>query len=84
MQTLRISVKSGKDGVLHLRVPVGKADTEFEAVIVVQPKVASPSTSATEDLGWPPGYFETTFGSIDDETFMRQPQGDLPKPVELD
>jgi hypothetical protein len=24
--------------------------------------------------GWPPGYFESTFGSITDETFERPPQ----------
>jgi hypothetical protein len=24
-----------------------------------------------EQLGWPPGYFEATFGSITDETFVR-------------
>jgi hypothetical protein len=37
-----------------------------------------------EDRGWPPGYFESTFGSIMDETFERPPQGDLPKPLELE
>ena len=37
-----------------------------------------------EERGWPPGYFENTFGSITDETFVRPPQGDLPPPVELE
>ncbi len=37
-----------------------------------------------DDSGWPPGYFENTFGSITDETFERPPQGDLPKPLELE
>jgi hypothetical protein len=27
--------------------------------------------------GWPPGYFEDTFGSITDDTFNRPPQGEL-------
>jgi hypothetical protein len=35
------------------------------------------------DEDWPPGYFDLA-GSIDDETFIRHPQGELPKPVELD
>ena len=83
MQTLRISEKSGKDGVLHLHIPVGQPEAEFDAVIVLQPKAASlPQTP--EERGWPPGYFENTFGSIDDETFVRAPQGELSKPVELD
>ena len=82
MQTVHISEKSGKDGVLHLNIPVGQPDAEFDAVIVLQPKSAAPTTP--EEGGWPPGYFENTFGSIDDETFVRQPQGELPKPVSFD
>lgn len=87
MQTVRASEKTGADGVLHLRVPVGQPNAEFEAVIVLQPKAAPHSTSATgtpEERGWPPGYFERTFGSIDDETFERAPQGELPTPVDFD
>ena len=37
-----------------------------------------------ETIDWPPGYFEQTFGSITDETFIRPPQGQLPKAVELE
>jgi hypothetical protein len=87
MQTLRVSEKSGADGVLHLRVPVGQANAEFEAVIVLQPKAPAQSTATAgtpEERGWPPGYFERTFGSIDDETFERAPQGELPTPVDFD
>ncbi len=47
--------------------------------------VLAPSGAATpEGNAWPPGYFENTFGSITDETFERPPQGELPKPVELE
>jgi hypothetical protein len=83
MQTLRVSEKTGKDGVLHLHIPVGQPEIEFDAVIVLHPKSVAPATTP-EERGWPPGYFENTFGSIDDETFMRQPQGELPKPIDLD
>ena len=38
---------------------------------------------APASSGWPPGYFELA-GSIDDETFVRPPQGELPKPVDLE
>ena len=31
----------------------------------------------------PPGYFDL-IGSIDDETFVRPPQGELPPPVEIE
>jgi hypothetical protein len=42
------------------------------------------SATKPEDRGWPPAFFETTFGSIDDETFVRPPQGELPRAVDLD
>ena len=83
MQTVRISERAGKDGVLHLHIPVGQPEAEFDAVIVLQAKSAAPPATS-EERGWPPGYFENTFGSIDDETFERAPQGELPKPVEFD
>ena len=81
MQTIRVREKTGKDGMLSLRIPLGKPEAEYEVLVVVQP-----TTTATtpEERGWPPGYFEKTFGSIGDETFVRPPQGELPKPVELD
>jgi hypothetical protein len=82
MQTVCISEKAGKDGVLHLHVPVGQPETEFDAVIVLHPK--SPALPTTpEERGWPPGYFDLA-GSITDETFMRQPQGELPKPIDFE
>jgi hypothetical protein len=82
MHTVRVREKAGADGVLHLRVPVGRPGAEFEAVIVLESQPGVP-TSTVPANGWPPDYFEKTFGSIDDETFERAPQGELPKPVEL-
>jgi hypothetical protein len=85
MQTVRVSEKTGADGILRRRVPVGQPNAEFEAVL--QPKAAPHSTRATgapEERGWPPGYFDQTFGSIDDETFERAPQGEMPRPIDLD
>jgi hypothetical protein len=78
-----VTERTGKDGVLHVRIPLGTPEADFEVVLVVQPK--EPERAVTPgQLGWPPGYFETTFGSITDETFMRPPQGEMPEPVELD
>jgi hypothetical protein len=81
MQTIRVLEKTGKDGMLSLRIPLGKPEAEYEVLVVVQPRTAA---AMPEERGWPAGYFETTFGSIDDETFVRPPQGELPKPVEFD
>jgi hypothetical protein len=81
MQAIRVLEKTGKDGTLSLRIPLGKPEAEYEVLVVVQPR----TTAATpEDHGWPPHYFENTFGAIADDTFVRPPQGELPKPVEFD
>jgi hypothetical protein len=81
MQTIRVLDKTGKDGMLSLRIPLGKPDAEYEVLVVVQPRT---TTTRAEERGWPPGYVEKTFGSIEDETFVRPPQGELPKPVDVD
>jgi hypothetical protein len=82
MHTLRMIETTGTDGVLHVSVPLGKPQADFEVVLVLQPKETKPAPLG--ELGWPEGYFDNTFGSITDETFQRPPQGELPKPMELD
>ena len=74
-QTLKTT---GADGILYVAIPLGKPETAFEVAVVVQPKRASADAVGTDERGWPIGYFESTFGSIDDETFARSPQGELP------
>ena len=69
--------RTGRDGALSLRIPLGQPDTEFEVVVVVQPK----SSADTPRL--PSGYFDL-LGSIDDETFVIHPQPPLPPPVEVE
>ncbi len=82
MHTLHLTERTGKDGVLNVSVPLGTPNAAYDVVLVVQPKetdlVATP-----QELGWPPGYFDLA-GSVDDETFVRPPQGELPNPVEFD
>jgi hypothetical protein len=77
METIRVLEKTGKDGALHLHIPLGRPETEFEVTVTVQPKAAQ------SDNDWPPGYFDLA-GSITDETFVRPPQGELPRPVDLE
>ncbi len=84
MKTIHVCEKTGKDGSLRLEIPLGRPEAEFDVVIVVQPKTTSVNAESPEDRGWPPGYFESTYGSITDESFVRHPQGELPKPVEFE
>ena len=81
MRTIRVLEKTGNDGDLSLRIPLGNPNVEYDVLVVLQPKAANGDASK---LGWPKDYFEKTFGSIDDDTFFRHPQGELPKPVEID
>lgn len=83
MQTIRVAERTGKDGILHLRIPVGQPEADYEAVVVLQPQGAS-SVATPSEQGWPAGYFEQVPGSITDETFVRPPQGDYEKRLELE
>ena len=44
MQTIHATEKTASDGTLTLRVPLGQPDTEFEVVVVVQPKTTTTGT----------------------------------------
>ncbi len=70
-----LTSRSGPDSKIHLEIPVGQPDAEFEVEVVVRPKPGK--------IILPPGYFNL-IGSIDDETFVRPPQGELPPPVEFE
>lgn len=54
--------------------------------VVVEPLMApnEESLKSPDSLGWPSGYFEQTFGTITDDTFVRPSQGELPKAVDLE
>jgi hypothetical protein len=68
MHTVRMCRKTGADGVLHLDVPLGIADTDCEVVVVVQPRVA--------DRRWLPGFWEALAQGWQGEPLVRPPQGE--------
>lgn len=76
MSSIVFQSRSGPDSKLHLEVPVGEPNADFEVEVVVHP-------NTQEGLGWPPGYFKL-FGSIDDETFDVHPQPPMPPSVEFE
>jgi hypothetical protein len=84
MQTIRVLEKTAHDGTLHLSIPLGKPNAAFEVVVIVHPQETLAPPETPDARGWPPGYFEYTYGSITDETFVRPAQGELPKPLELE
>jgi hypothetical protein len=71
MRITHVTKKADADGVLHLDIPVGAPDAEYEITVVVQRKLimAAGRPLTKEDREWPPGYFgEMT--RIDDDSFF--------------
>ncbi len=80
MITVKTRTHIGSDGTLMVKVPTPLRETDVEVMVVVQPLPTSealPAVGVTpESLGWPPGFFERTFGSLRDDTLERLPQGE--------
>ena len=69
MTVIRMTATPERDGALHLTIPVGADTGTFDVAIVV-----TPSATGTEQPGWPAEYFERTYGSVADETFVAPPR----------
>lgn len=41
MQTIQIRERTNEAGTLSLTIPLGQPDTEFEVIVVVQPKTSA-------------------------------------------
>jgi hypothetical protein len=70
METIKLKTHVGSDGVLKLEVPVSVKDTDLEVVMVMHP-----SETPVDELGWPVGFFDKTYGSLADDPIERPPQG---------
>jgi hypothetical protein len=60
--------------MLHLDVPSGMAETEVEVTIILQPVTQQPS-GQSDDLGWPPGFFENVIGGWQGGPLRREDEG---------
>lgn len=78
MQSIKVRSHVGPDGILHLDVPVGIHDAELEVTVTVQPIDSTP-----QGKGWPPGFFEETFGSCKDAPLVIDSEGVLEEEDEL-
>ena len=84
MHTLRVTERTGKDGVLHINLPVGMPDADFEVVLVVQPKLGEPAVALGTSTAGHRDTLKTLLGPSRMRRLCRPPQGELPEPVELD
>lgn len=62
MNTLQIKARAGHDGILKLEVPT-TPNQDFDVLVVLQPVEHEP----VDQLGWPIGFFEETYGSLADD-----------------
>jgi hypothetical protein len=76
MQKFETFQEAGPDKMLHLAIPVNEANQRYQVTVLVNPADA-PASDAAIGPGWPPGFFEQTAGSIEDESFFRHDQGRL-------
>ncbi len=84
MQSVKLKSCSNSDGVLHLDIPVGLANQELEVVVVFQTVERLSKAADPVSRGWPPGFFERTAGCIQDDSFIRYPQGEFDEREMLD
>lgn len=83
MKTIELTQQAGDDKVLRLTIPVEQANQRYHLVIVVAPEADAQSPEATP-AAWPAGFIESTYGSIQDDSFVRQPQGEYEQRLELE
>jgi len=64
-----------------LEVPVGLTDTELDVKVTVQP--VKGETDSPSGRGWPPGFFEETFGCCQDDPLIIDFEGEFEDREEL-
>jgi hypothetical protein len=69
MDSIKIRSHVGKDGILHLDIPVEMPNTEIEVTVTIQ-------RVTPQQRGWMPGFFEEVIGGWVGEPLERPEQGE--------
>jgi hypothetical protein len=78
MNRMVVNSRIGADGILHITVPIGKADADREVQVTIDP--VHPSRMTQEEWRC---FVLSTAGSINDPTFVRHEQGEYEHREEL-
>jgi hypothetical protein len=70
METVKLRTHVGEDGLLKLELPVGISNRELEVLVVLHPV----EQEQVDELGWPLGFFERTYGALVDDPLERPEQ----------
>lgn len=78
MKSIKTRSLVGNDGILHLDIPVGIQDKEFEVMVIYHPIESSTSAKTPEELGWSPGFFDEVIGGwVADDLIVIDDEGDF-------
>jgi myosin-crossreactive antigen len=78
MQSIKINSYVGKDGMLHLDIPVDVQETELEVTVTVKPvqkTIDGLSEDEVNKLEWH-DFINVTYGCLADDPIIRYPQGE--------
>lgn len=79
MKTITLKTRTDESGIIKLEIPTNLADRELEIVLVLQPTETAP----VDEMGYPLGYFDDTYGSLADDPIERdQPLPDVRDEIE--
>lgn len=67
MKTITLKARSDENGVVRLEVPTDICEKDLEIVLVLQTIDDEP----VDDMGYPVGYFDETYGSLADDPIER-------------
>ena len=70
METFKLQTHIGADGVLKVELPTGFSQREVEVLVVLHPLEGE----LVDELGWPLGFFDRTYGALADDPIERPPQ----------
>ena len=70
METIKLRTAVGEDGILKLELPTHVTNRELEVLVVMQLL----EEEEVDELGWPKGFFDRTYGSLADDPIERPPQ----------
>jgi hypothetical protein len=70
METIKLKTHIGQDGILQLELPEHIRNRVMEILVVLQPVDNEP----VDEMGYPIGYFEETYGSLADDPIERGEQ----------
>lgn len=89
MQSITVQSHIGNDGILRLQVPVGLKDVDVQVTLALEEAHQNSAAKSPEDLGWPPEFFEATYGCLKDDPVERPLQNEFEetapaKPMTID